>query len=104
MKYAKSVKLGINPSLDVDVYTKSKPFDKATVTVTKDNCVPISMNILDNGHLSTTILRYHSMALGINDTSVFDVPSYCPEAENQPLTGSALKAFNTYLEWRALFQ
>ena len=106
MTYATSLKVGINPSLNVDVYTRSRGLQKATLAVTKENCVPISMNVghvYDEG-LSARTDRYHSMALGIKDTSVFDVPSYCQDAENRPLTGSAQKAFNTYLEWRALFQ
>ena len=109
LKYTIGLKLGINPALDVDVYTlavTNRTFTYINLSVTKNDCVPIGQTIvraLSREVWGSQTESFYDLALGIKDTSVFDVPSYCQKVAVRPLSGLTHKAHTAYYHRRAPF-
>ena len=65
--------------LDVDSYVDSTA--KTNIQVTHDDCLFVSQSTFDPDNEVYTSIRYYNMTTTIADDSVFDIPSYCEEAQ-----------------------
>jgi len=67
-----------NNRVDIDMYTYMDGGMQATMSVTKDGCVPMGYHIKTNTGILD--IGFMGLTIGIKDMSVFDIPKGCQNA------------------------